>query len=139
MKYEFLPHTADVKFRAYGNTLEEAFSNAALALTDIIVDPESVKAKVRKTIEVESEDEKALLYDFLEQFLILLDIEGFLLHKVEKLEIKKNDKFHLQATVVGDNKPESYETKTHVKAITYQEMEIKKQNNKYIIQVVPDI
>ena len=37
MKYKFLEHTADVKFRAYGNGLEEAFSNAALALKQTIL------------------------------------------------------------------------------------------------------
>ncbi len=29
-KINFLEHTADVKFEAYGKTLEEAFENAAL-------------------------------------------------------------------------------------------------------------
>ena len=42
MKHKFLPHTADVKFRAYGKSLEEAFSNAALALTEVIADPKKV-------------------------------------------------------------------------------------------------
>ena len=86
-KYKFLPHTADVKFRAYGKSLEEAFSNAALALTSVITDPSKVEAKVEKKISVSSEDEKALLYDFLEQFLILLDSEGFLLNSVKELKI----------------------------------------------------
>ena len=34
--YEFLPHTADVKFLAYGKTLEEAFQNAALATFQVM-------------------------------------------------------------------------------------------------------
>mgnify|MGYP006451174011 FL=1 len=36
--YEFLEHTADEKFRAYGKTLEEAFINAALATAKIMTD-----------------------------------------------------------------------------------------------------
>ncbi len=135
-RYQFLPHTADVKFRAYGKDLEEAFSNAALALTAIITDPKKVKPAIKKTIKVESEDEKALLYDFLEQFLILLDAEGFLLHKVKEIKISDNK---LSAVIVGDNHPEKYETKTHIKAVTYQEMEIKKEKDKYMLQVVMDI
>jgi SHS2 domain-containing protein len=139
MKYEFLPHTADVKFRAYGKSLEEAFSNAALALTEVIVEPSKIKAKVEKEIEVESEDEKALLYDFLEQFLFLLDTEGFLLHEVKRLKIEKKEDYVLKAVVVGDSELEEYETETHIKAVTYQEMEIKKERNRFILQVVLDL
>ena len=84
-KFEFLEHTADTKIRAYGLSLEEAFSNAALALTTVITNTSKVKTSTKKTIEVESEDEKALLYDFLEQFLILLDTEHFLLNSVKNI------------------------------------------------------
>ncbi len=136
MKYKYLPHTADVKFRAYGKTMEEAFSNAALALTKVITDPSKVEAKVEKTIEVSSEDEKALLYDFLEQFLILLDSENFLLNSVKEITIEDNK---LKAVIVGDTELEKYETETHIKAVTYQEMEIKKEKGQYMLQVVLDL
>jgi SHS2 domain-containing protein len=135
-KYEFLPHTADVKFRAYGKTIEEAFSNAALALTKVITDYSKIEPKVEKTIEVSSEDEKALLYDFLEQFLILLDSEDFLLNSVKKIKIEK---LKLKAVVVGDTELDKYKTETHIKAVTYQEMEIKKEKGKYMLQVVLDL
>ena len=136
MKYKFLPHTADVKFRAYGKSMEEAFSNAALALTAVITDPKKVKPRIKKTIAVESEDEKALLYDFLEQFIILLDTEDFLLNKVKSIKI---DKLSLKAEIVGDAGSEKYKPKTHIKAVTYQEMEIKKEKNSFILQVVLDL
>ncbi len=136
MKYEFLPHTADVKFRAYGKSIEEAFSNAALALTKVITDYNKVEANIEKTIEVESEDEKALLYDFLEQFLILLDSESFLLNSIKEIKIEGNK---LKAVIVGDTEIEKYKTETHIKAVTYQEMEIKKEKGKYMLQVVLDL
>jgi len=139
MKYRFLPHTADVKFQAYGKSLEEAFSNAALALTKVITDPVKVKAKIAKTIEVESEDEKALLYDFLEQFLILLDSEGFLLNSVKSIKIEHKNGFKLKAEIAGDTDIGRYETEKSIKAVTYQEMEIKKEKDRFIVQVVLDI
>ena len=137
-QYEFLPHTADVKFRAYGSTMAEAFSNAALALREIVTE-DKVKGKIEKVISVESEDEKALLYDFLEQFLILLDSEDFLLGSVEELKIKKNEKFKLNAVVKGDTDLKKYKTETHIKAVTYQEMEIKKEKDRYMLQVILDL
>jgi len=139
MRYEFLPHTADIKFRAYGKTMEEAFSNAALALTKVITDYNKIEPKVEKKIEVESEDEKALLYDFLEQFIVLLDSESFLLNSIKDIEIEKDKKLKLKAVVVGDTDLKKYETETHIKAVTYQEMEIKKEKGKYMLQVILDL
>ena len=39
-QYEYLEHTADVKFLAYGKTLEEVFENAALAMFNVMIDTE---------------------------------------------------------------------------------------------------
>ena len=136
MSYKFLPHTADVKFQAQGKTLAEAFENCAYALTDTITDHKKIKPTTEKTIDIESENQESLLYDFLEQFLILLDSEGFLLNKIKSLKITENK---LQATIVGDTHQENYEIDTHIKAVTYQEMFIKKQDNHYLIQVILDI
>jgi SHS2 domain-containing protein len=40
--YEYLEHTADVRFRAYGKSLEQAFENAALAMLNVMVETCSV-------------------------------------------------------------------------------------------------
>ena len=85
MKYKYLEHTADIKFQAYGKSLEEAFGNAALALSNVIVDIDNVNKKIKKTIKVEGDDLKSLLYNFLEEFLFLLDTENFLLGKVDNI------------------------------------------------------
>lgn len=138
--YIFLPHTADAKFRAYGKTLEKAFENAAYAMTDVITDHKKVRAKVKRAFEIESEDQKALLYDFLERFIALVDTESFLLSKIEGLKIKQIDRgFELKAVVLGDNVIEKYETKTTIKAVTYQEMIIEKRKEGIMLQVVVDI
>ena len=134
--YQFLPHTADVRIEANGKNLEEAFTNCAYAVTDVMVDHTKVKARVEKEIIVTSENQESLMYDFLKQFLILLDSEGFLLSEVKGLTIKNN---HLTAQIVGDNNPEKYEHKTHVKAITYQEMKIEESKKGFLIHFIVDI
>ena len=35
-KYKFLEHTADIKFQAFGKSLEEVFSNCAYAMFNSI-------------------------------------------------------------------------------------------------------
>ena len=135
--YIFLPHTADAKFRAFGKTLEERFANAALAMMSIMFEPGKIKPKVKKKIFVKGADIKALLYNWLEEFLFLRDSKFFILGSVKKIAIKKAKKgYALSATVAGDILDSKYEVVgPDVKAATYQEMEIA---DKYV-QVVVDI
>lgn len=134
--YEYLAHTSDVQFRAYGKNLEQSFINAAYAMADIITDHTQVKATTKKQFSVEGEDLESLLYDFLEQFLFFLDSENFLLHEIEEITI---DDLRLQASIVGDTHPEHYEIASHIKAVTYQKMLVEQQENGWIIQVIVDL
>ena len=134
MQYEFLEHTADAKFRAYGSTLEETFINAARAMCSIMINPGTVQPNEVRMIEVSGSDEKSLLYNFLEEFLFLLDSEGFLLSEIEELHIGEGK---LTATLKGD-KSDDYQLDGDIKAVTYNEMEIKK-GKKVMVQVVVDI
>ena len=124
-QYKYLPHTADVKFQAYGKDLEEAFKNAALATFDIMTEVSKVKAKMEKEISVETIKIETLLYDFLEALLYQMDTEGFLLSKVKEIHIKKTKKgYTLQATVSGDN-ADAYDVSSYIKSVTYSDMFIK--------------
>ena len=140
VKYEYLEHTADVKFRAYGKTLEEAFKSAAYAYADVVSDHTKISQNVIHKINIKSEDKKALLYDFIEQLIILLDTDNFLLAKVSDIKIQRTENgFLLKAEFVGDNKPEKYTIDTHVKAVTYQEMLIEETPERVMVQVVLDL
>ena len=130
-KFEILEHTADGKFRAYGKNLNEAFSNAAIAMFSLMTNIKKVKGKTKKKIIVEGIDLKSLLYKFLEELLFLFDSQGFLLKEVKSLKINK---YKLTAEIIGD-KAKNYEIFGDVKAVTYNEMKI---TNKYV-QVVVDM
>jgi SHS2 domain-containing protein len=133
-KFEFLEHTADIKFQAFGNTLEEVFENSALAMTNSMYDGK-VKEKIIKKIKVKGKDNERLLYEFLEELLFLLDSEDFILSNVKKIKINKND---LEAEIIGD-KASDYEIHIIVKAITYNEMFVKKIKNNWVCQVILDV
>jgi SHS2 domain-containing protein len=138
-KFKFFEHTADAKFQAYGKRMEEAFSNAALAMFSILTDTNKIKKKIKKGIEARGHDIKSLLYNYLEELLFLIDTENFLLNHIEQLKIhKKEKKYFIEAIAVGD-KAENYETTGDIKAITYNEMEIKEEKNKVMVQVVLDL
>jgi len=149
MKFKFLPHTADIKFQAFGKSLEEVFENASYALINIIC-KEKIKAKEKKKIKIKGRDTESLLYNFLEEFLYLLDVGGFLTAKIENLKIttdsvvRNKKRFYnceLTCELLGDD-VKNYEAETHVKAITYNDMFIKKtpgKTNEFICQVVVDV
>ncbi len=148
-KYKYLEHTADAKFESYGKTIEEAYENATLAMANIITDTETIEPKITKDISIKSENLESLLYDWLEKLITLLELEGFLLAKVKIKKIKeikkdtKEGKIHyhvLTATIDGDTYKQKYELKTEIKAITYNDMEIKKnKDNIWTITAVVDI
>ena len=140
MKYKYLPHTADTKFRAYGKDMEEAFGNAALAVFNIMVDTSKVKENVKKKIAAEGADLKALLQNFLEQFLILLDSENFFLANVRKIKISGSEgSYKLAAEAAGDDAGKYETIGPQVKAVTYNDMVVDAEKDNCFVQVVLDI
>jgi SHS2 domain-containing protein len=139
MKYKFLSHTADVKFQAFGKTINEAFENAFYALKENLCNKIKVKPVTEKIVRIKGNDLGSLLYDFLEEFLFLLDSEGFLPSKISDIKIDEK-KFVLIAKVFGD-KAKNYKFSNHVKAITYNEMFVKHDLKKkeWVVQVVVDV
>ncbi|MAG10785.1 hypothetical protein CMI44_00535 [Candidatus Pacearchaeota archaeon] len=139
MKFKFLEHTADVKFQAFGNSLEEVFVNSAMALKKTIIGEEKIKVKEseEKRVESKGEDIEALLYDFLEEFLYLLDAEDFLISKIKELEI--NEKNLTLKAVISGGKASNYNFTNDVKAITFNGMFVKKARDKWVAQVVLDV
>ena len=138
-KFEFFEVTADVGYKSYGKTLDEAFENAALAMFEVITDTSKVEPEIERKIEVESEDECALLYDWLSEFLVLLDVDYLVFSKFEVKIEKKEDGFSLKGTAWGEEfNPEIHESRAEVKAVTYHLMDVK-QDNGVMVQVILDI
>ena len=136
IKYKFLTHTADMKFQAFGKTIEEIFSNSALAMFNSMYEGK-VKEKRASKIKAKGKDFESLLYNFLEELLVLFDGEQFFLSKVKSLKIDKKA-FKLEAEVIGDD-ASNYKMHIDVKAITYNDMFVKKQKSGWVCQVVLDV
>lgn len=138
-KYKYLPHTADAEFLAYGKTIEEAFTNAAEATFAILKDPEEIKPEIKKEFAIEAKRIHSLLYDFLEEVLIFLDTDGWLLSKVDEIKIEKTeDGYKLKCTCSGDSY-KNYEVAGNIKSVTYNNMEIKETPEGWQLRVVIDI
>ena len=137
MTYKFIPHTADIKFIASGNSLEEAFSESAYALKEAIAKDSAISAKIKKEISVYGNDLENLLYLFLEEFLFILDANSLVLSRIEKIKID-TEKLKLNALVLLDD-AKKYKISNNVKAVTYNEMFVKQEKGKWIVQAVLDV
>src|SRR3989344_3675820 len=137
--FKYLSHTADIKFRAYGKSLEEAFLNSAEAVKQAMT-KDDVVGKIKKGLGVMGDDIESLLYNFLEEIIFLLDAENFMISKVENLIINKDKAgYSLKCDFLGD-KSGGYEFDEHIKAITYHDMKVeKKKEGSYEIEVVLDV
>jgi len=136
MTYEILEHTADEKFKAQGDSLEEAFSEATKAFSEIT---KGDRGKVKHSIEIESENTEALLFDFLDKLIFLQDTEGVAVGHAENLEIQeKSDSYKLTADIMTESITPG-KTYTDIKAPTYNEMKVDYQNGNWILEAVLDI
>jgi SHS2 domain-containing protein len=134
MGYKFLEHTADIKFMAWGNTLDEAFSECVKAMSEFIGKGNKIKSVKKKIISLDGDDIKNLLYHFLDEIIYLLDAESFVVAKGEV----KIDGDNLRATLYGDD-VRNYKGLDHIKAATYAEMFVGKRNKRWEIVAVVDV
>ena len=144
LKFEFFDVTADVGYKAYGNSLANAFENAAIAMFEVITDTSTVKPLIKKQIRLEAEDECAILYDWLSELLFVHDTEYLVFSKFDiKIDSKLDgdiERYILDASAFGEEfDPSKHERRSEVKAVTFHMMDIKIENLNIILQVILDI
>jgi SHS2 domain-containing protein len=140
-RFEFLEHTADVYVRAHGKTMEEAYENSALAMFETMTDTDKIAQTQRESLEVEAEDQYALLYNWLEALLVKFETEGMLYSKFQITNWKENaDTFKFQANVWGEKfDPKKHPQKVGVKAVTYHRMVVIHEIDRVLLEFILDI
>ncbi|MDO5823602.1 archease [Methanobrevibacter sp.] len=135
-QFEYFDVTADIGFKAYGENLSEAFENAGLAIFNIISNTCDVKPSKEISFEITSQDNVAMLYDFLEELLFYHEVD-FMLFSEFDVEIYEN--FRLKATIKGESFDFSkHERKSEIKAITFHKMEVS-DTNPARVQAIVDL
>ncbi len=134
--YEFLEHTADVFFRAYGNTAEEMLESSAAALIASMIDPSTVREEESWKVELESDSLEDLAYDWLSELVFLFDSERAVF---SRFEVSLAGNWKLDATVWG----ERIDRKRHlfdceVKAVTLHKFQVK-FDDRWTLQAVLDV
>ncbi len=121
MSYEILEHSADEKFRAQGDTLDEAFKEVVKAFSEIV---DGGGGMYTHSIEVESENLEALLFDFMDRLINLQDIEDVVISHAKNLDYEELDEGHrIEADIMVDTINLNQQP-MDIKAPTYNEMKV---------------
>ncbi|MBI4434815.1 archease [Candidatus Uhrbacteria bacterium] len=134
--YELLPHTADIRIRVTGATLEELFVNAARGMMSVIrKDFEALEPdpKRKRMFRVSSLDHETLLIEFLSELLAAIDTENELYPTLTITELHER---RLRAEAVGVHVDGFDED---VKAVTYQDMAITETPEGYETTITLDV
>ncbi|MCJ7443761.1 MAG: archease [Methanotrichaceae archaeon] len=136
--FDYLEHTADIKFRAYGENVAEMLNNAALALFNAMIDTSTVQIIDTWKVNLSATELEQLAYNWLSELVFLFETEFAIFSKFN-IKIEQNKEWKLEAQIGG----EKIDIKRHtfdneVKAITLHEFIIKK-NDFWCIQVVLDV
>ena len=136
-KYEQLLHTADIAVRIYGGDLKEIFTNAAYAMFDIIADLEGLKSSVSVDIDVKAASKEELLVSWLDELLYNFYTKGIIFFSFDISSISESRLIaKASGRHVGENRNR---LKTEIKAATYHDLEIKKKNEGYTVDIVFDV
>lgn len=132
MSYKSLEHATDAIFEVTASNLEEAFVVAARSVIETILNVNSIEEKQERTLVVSGKDIRYLLYNWLEEIIILTITDGFAARTVT-LKIEKGDEYHIFANLKGEKIDiKKHHFKVEIKAPTFHEMEIRQDGTVYM-------
>ena len=135
--WEHFHHQADIGVRGIGESMAEAFEEAALGLMAVMCQPKNVEAKEEIQINCEAPDAELLFIDWFSEIIYEIATHGMLFGRFE-VEIEDNE---LAGRAWGEKiDHEKHNTIVEVKAATYAELKVgPDENGEWVAQCVVDV
>ena len=134
---ETFDHTADVGLSAWGDTSGELLAALAEGLSDVICDRARVAPAAVRELRVRAEDVEALAVDFLADVLLAFEVDRFCLAEAE---VACDGEGSLSARLWGETyDPARHELKTEVKAVTYHQLKVAREADRWVGRVILDL
>ncbi len=138
--YELIEHTADIGIRVRAGDLKGIFKNAALAMFDIAAEKKSRLSAVSRelrTIAVKQDAEslEELFINWLNELLSLSATKELIF---SDFKIDKIDDENLRAKAIGLG-INNYRVNTEIKAATYHQLKLQKENGGWVAEVIFDV
>jgi SHS2 domain-containing protein len=141
--HEFLEDapTADVGFRAWGETLDQCFQAAAEAtLGTMLADPSVLGKTERREANVAHAEVELALVRFLEELVYYKDAEGLLLRATEVNVEESDGSWRVRAVLEGERiDPVRHELTGDVKAVTVHRLKVERTPAGWQAIVVLDV
>ena len=136
-RWEHFSHEADMGVRGIGATLEQAFEQAALAMTAVITDPAKVAAGETVEIACQAPDDELLLVDWLNALIYEMATRKLLF---SRFEVHINGHY-LTARASGEPlNPEKHQPAVEIKGATYTALRVARGvNGDWVAQCVVDV
>jgi SHS2 domain-containing protein len=129
MPWEYLEDEAiaDIGIKVTANTLNELFNDSCLAICHLMTDLSDFDANITKVFTLEESDLVRLLYNLMEEILVLKDAEILFTKNVECSVTELDDgMYKVEAKfTVGDFNRNIHHIGNDVKSITYHDFYIK--------------
>ena len=136
-RWEHFEHKADIGVRGFGATMEEAFEQAAVAMTAVITKPERVEANERIEVRCEAADDELLLADWLNRLVYEMATRRMLFGKF-KVRVS-GGKLEGQAWGEKTDVPR-HEPTVEVKAASYTALSVRQtESGQWVAQCVVDV
>lgn len=135
-RWEHFEHKADIGVRGMGDSKEQAFEQAALALTAVITGPDLVTPRQCISVECDAMDDDVLLVEWLNRLVYEMATRNMLF---SRFHVSINDS-HLTASCCG----EEIETARHhpaveIKGATFTELYVGHSDSGWTAQTVVDV
>ncbi len=136
-RWEHFPHEADMGVRGIGATREQAFEQAALAMTAVIADLSGIQAQTPVDIECEAPDDELLFVDWLNAILYEMATHHMLFSRYE-VHIKDR---RLSARAWGEPLDrERHQPAVEVKGATYTGLRVREEpNGQWVAECIVDV
>lgn len=136
LHWEHFEHEADVGVRGVGETLAEAFEQAAVAMIAIITDPDGVHASREVVIECEAPDTELLFVDWLNALVCEMATARLVFGHFEV----HVDGARLRARAWGEPVDAvRHQPVVEVKGATYTSLRVARVDDQWIAQTVVDV
>ena len=135
--WEHFPHEADMGIRGIATSLEEAFAQAAMALTAIVTDPASIRVRETITLTAADPDRELLFVDFLNALIFEMARRHMLFSRFQ-VTITSD---RLSATAQGETVDVArHQPAVEIKGATYTALAVKRQDDgTWLAQCVVDV
>ena len=136
-KLKFLDHSGDSGLQVWGDSIENVFTISAKGMFSIITESKDIKPEKEYSVSLQADSNSDLLVYWLNHLNFLFSTNGFLLSQIKRISVQK---FTLKAFINGAVfSSEKHEILREIKAVTYHQLILEKQNNSWFAQVIFDL